>query len=84
MGFHKEDLKKREVFFLNEVLCPIAGRDFTPQKSAEKDPTLGASNNIKNSHKLLRISKNTIYIYGSPPPRAHLRGRECISYQVWC
>ena len=26
-----------------------------------------------------------IYIYMvAPPPRAHLRGRECITYQVWC
>ena len=25
-----------------------------------------------------------IYLYGSPPPRAYLRGRECITYQVWC
>ncbi len=25
-----------------------------------------------------------IYIYMVAPPRAHLRGRESITYQVWC
>lgn len=49
------DFEKQKCFFHEVHRVRLLDEIFRPQKSAEKDPTLGASNNIKKSPKLLRI-----------------------------